>query len=303
MLTTALQSYLELRRAMGFALHADAFRLRSFVRFATARGDTHVRAETVTEWAREARTAGERARRLHAVRLWARHLRAENPRHQMPAADQFGRYRPQRRRPFLFSSADLARLLDATRQMGPPTARRPHTFAALFALLACTGMRVSEARRLTMRDLTPDGLLIQKTKFKKTRLVPLHLTATAALVRYRRRWRRDAGADDPLFVSTRGGPLALRTVEAVFQSLVKRLDLYRGRARGPRIHDLRHTFAVRALETCPDSRDHVAEHMLALTTYLGHSHVAYTYWYLQATPHLMADVADRAEKLVFGGAL
>ncbi len=301
MLMRAVDSYLQVRRALGFRLRADEYLLRSFARFASARNDTHVRASVAIEWAALGSSPEQRARRLQVVALLARHLRAEDERHEQPPDGVFGRARPPRRPPSLFSTAELQRLLEEALRLGPDGSLRPHTYQTLFALLAATGLRISEALALRLKGITPDGLVVRETKFRKQRLVPLHETALAALETYLDRRHHARGADDHVFVSMRGGPIAYPTAYKTFRALVRAIELPRA-PRERRIHDLRHTFAVRALEACPHQRDRVTRHLLALSTYLGHSHVANTYWYLEATPQLMGDISDACEALVPAGA-
>jgi integrase len=171
-------------------------------------------------------------------------------------------------------------------------------------LLACTGLRASEAIRLRFDDITPDGLVIHRTQFRKSRLVPLHDTAQAGLERYLGQRRPYAPFDDHVFVSLRRKPLRLADVEAAFRTAVKQVGLPLGpKGVRPTPHSLRHAFAVRALQTCPDGRDAITKHMLALSTYLGHTTVANTFWYLEAVPDLMLDIAERADRFVTGGQL
>jgi integrase len=168
-------------------------------------------------------------------------------------------------------------------------------------LLSCTGLRVSEAIHLRLDDITPDGLLIRCTKFRKSRLVPLHETARTGLEKYLQKRRSYACFDDHVFVSLRSKPLSVQIVDKAFRTVVKQMGLSPGRGRArPTPHSFRHTFAVRALGTCPDGRDAITKHMLALSTYLGHSKVEHTYWYLEAVPELMRDIADRAEQFAMG---
>ena len=180
---------------------------------------------------------------------------------------------------------------------------RRKTYSTLFALLACTGLRVSEAMRLRIEDITPDGLIIRRSKFRKSRIIPLHRTAVVGLEGYLKHRRPYAPFDDHVFISLRRKPLLIRDVETAFQTAVDKIGLKQRVAGKPRPtpHSLRHTFAVRALETCPDNRDHITQHILALSTYLGHSNVSYTYWYLEATPDLMRNIAERCESFVTGG--
>lgn len=302
MLTRAVASYLEVRRALGFRLCVPERLLRSFARFAAAREEVHVRAQTAIDWAALGTSAAQRARRLESVIQLARHVRAEDDAHELPPVGVFGPARRPRRPPFIFARADVGRLLAAASRLGPPGSLRPHTYRTLFALLAATGLRISEALALRLDDVTPDGLVIRQTKFRKYRLVPLHESAVVALGRYLAQRRSVGGCDTHVFVSCRGRPFAYITVFKTFRTLVRAIGLPPGPGgRTARLHDLRHTFAVRALEACPHDRDRITRHMLALSTYLGHSHVAHTYWYLEATPHLMGDIAATCEAFITGG--
>jgi integrase/recombinase XerD len=160
----------------------------------------------------------------------------------------------------------------------------------LIALLSVTGLRISEALKLTIADVTRDGLLIRETKFRKTRMVPLHDTAVAGLKRYLAR-RRPRSEADPVLVDARGLPLRYIAVKETFDRLVGRAGIVRAAKRRPRLHDLRHTFAVRTLESSPADRSRSGAHMAALATYMGHVNIYATYWYLEVTADLMRDVA------------
>jgi integrase/recombinase XerD len=145
-------------------------------------------------------------------------------------------------------------------------------------------------------------LVIRCSKFRKSRLVPLHETTQAGLEQYLKRRCTFTSLDDHVFVSLRRRPLLLHDAETAFHDIVEKIGLPRGAGLPrPTIHSLRHTFAVRALETCPDGRDRITKHMLALSTYLGHSKVADTYWYLEATPDLMRNIADSCQSFFAGG--
>jgi integrase/recombinase XerD len=205
--------------------------------------------------------------------------------------------------PYIFSQDDVKRLVQAASQHGYSTLRR-QTYSTFFALLACTGLRVSEAIRLRFSDINPDGLVIRHSKFQKTRLVPLHETAQAGLERYLKNRRPFAPFDDHVFVSLRKKPVTIDDVETAFQTAIAKIGLQRASGlHRPTPHSLRHTFAVRSLEACPDGRDRITKHMLALSTYLGHSNVTHTYWYLEATPDLMRSIAERCETFAVGGRL
>jgi integrase/recombinase XerD len=299
MLIDAVQSYLALRRACGFKLRYQEHRLRHFAQFSMARGKTYVCSQTATEWAALARSVEQRTRRLRDVIQFARHVRAENPLHELPRA-AFGRSCGRRPTPYIYSPEEIERLIRSAREHGGSDLHKD-TYGTLFALIACTGLRVSEALQLRLSDLKLDGLVIRSSKFRKTRLVPLHDSAWTALKRFIERRRGCAQADDPVFVSSAGSPLPLWEVEHVFHVTATNAGLPRGSSR-PRatLHGLRHTFAVRALESCPEGRDRITQHMVALSTYLGHAKLASTYWYLEATPLLMRDIAERFESFATG---
>lgn len=300
MLAQPVESYLAVRHACGFELKSAGNLLRSFATFSDAKGKRHICADIAIEWAGLARSVHQRARRLGEVIRFARYVRAEDPCHELPPA-VFGSERRPRPIPYIFSQDNIQRLVQAASQLGYRSLRR-QTYSTLFALLVCTGLRVSEAIRLRFEDITADGLVIRCSKFRKSRLVPLHETAQAGLNRYLQHRRPYAPFDDHVFVSLRRKPLLLTDVETAFHTAADRIGLQRkpGQPR-PTPHSLRHTFAVRALETCPNGRDQITEHMLALSTYLGHAKVSDTYWYLEATPNLMRHIAERCERFFTGG--
>lgn len=300
MLAKTVTSYVAIRRAAGFAFRSESTLLKSFATFSKARGESYVRAPLAIEWAGLARSVPQRAHRLGIVIRLARYLHAEDTHHEIPPAI-FGAERRPRRSPYILSQDQIRQLIHAASQAGYRTLRR-QTYGTLFALLASTGLRVSEAIRLRLDDITPDGLVIRCSKFRKSRLVPLHGTAQAGLERYLLRRRAYAPAETNVFVSLRRKPLLLSDVEAAFRTAARAIGLPDRPARGrPTPHSLRHSFAVRALQTCPDGRDAITQHMVALSTYLGHANVAGTYWYLEAVPELMTDIADRCERFVTGG--
>lgn len=299
MLTRLVDCYLELRRATGFQMKVQEYLLHDFASFAGQRQETHIRSRTAIDWAGQAPSEGQRANRLAMVRVFARFARAEDARHEVPSERIFS---PPRARytPFIFTSSQLHELLVYSSNLAPLNSIRPWTYCTLFSLLAVTGLRISEALNLRLKDVTPDGLLIRETKFRKSRLVPLHPSAAAGLERYMD--RRGSVADDHVFVSLQGRGLRYSTVVAIFLRLVRAIGIHPGPGhRGPRIHDLRHSFAVRVLESCSSVRPiEIEAHMLALSTYLGHAELASTYWYIHATPHLLNDIAEVSETFMKG---
>jgi integrase len=174
MLAQAVESYVAVRRAAGFAFKSEGSRLKSFAAFSESKGEDYVRAPIAIEWAELARSVHQRARRLGTVIRLTRYLRAEDARHEIPPA-VFGAEKRPRPTPYILSEGQIRQLVQAASQAGYRTLRRA-TYSTLFALLACTGLRLSEAIRLRFEDLTPDGLVIRCSKFRKSRLVPLHDT-------------------------------------------------------------------------------------------------------------------------------
>lgn len=296
----AVESYLAVRRAAGFKLLNVEYLLRSFAHFAIERGEIHVRAQTAIDWAGEAASVAQRDARLRTVCRFAQYLRTEDQSHELPPARYFG-YRKTRRTPLIYSRADIDCLLSAALQMGPCGTLRPQTYATLIALLSATGMRISEALNLRFADLTAEGLLIRKSKFQKTRLIPLHETAAEGLQRYLTLRRRASPGDNHVFIDNDGRPLRYTVTYWMYQKLLKIAGIGASHnGHRPRLHELRHTFAVRALEASPEGRDRVGQHMLALATYLGHANIDATYWYLEATPELLSDIAFAAERFLTG---
>ena len=303
MLTQAVTSYIAVRRATGFAFRSEGSLLQSFAAFSDSAGKQYVSSETAIEWAGSAASLGQRARRLGQVIRFARYIRAEDQHHEIPPT-VFGSENRPRPVPYIFSRDDIQSIIRAASELGKRNTFRGHTYSTFFALLACTGLRVSEAIHLCFEDITADGLVIRCSKFRKSRLVPLHETTQTALERYLQRRRAYTPLDDHVFVSLRRRALLLHDAETAFHDIVEKVGFPRGLGLPrPTIHSLRHTFAVRALETCPDGRDCITKHMLALSTYLGHSKVADTYWYLEATPELMRNIADACQSFFTGGQL
>jgi integrase len=303
MLSRDLARFVDQQRSLGFKFRCQEILLRGFVAFAEQRGDRYVRSVRALAWAAEAPSPEQRRNRLLTVRRFALALRAENAHHQVPPTDALGRAIVKRRSPYIYGEDEITRLLGAAATLGPRGSTRPITYTTLFGLLAATGMRIAEALALQLNDLTTDRLVIQATKFQKSRLLPVHATVRQALDRYLALREEMAFADEALFLSAAGKPLPYNTVRGVFLQLLDRTGLKGANSgRDPRIHDLRHTFAVRSLEQCRHDRAAVARHIVALSTYLGHVHVTDTYWYLQATPVLTSQIAGAGEALLMGGA-
>ncbi len=301
MLKHDVERYVALRKATGFKFRDSEAMLLSFATYAEARGDDVVRAETAVAWAGQSKSSRRSHERLRVVTRFAQFLRAEDPRHEVPPE---GVFRPQavRPSPHIYSEEDIARIVTYAAKLGPEGSLRPLTYSTVFGLMAVAGLRRNEAIELRIGDFAGDGLVIRATKFNKSRFVPLHETAIAQVERYLAERRQVAGHTDHLFISRVRKKLDPHTVLMTFRHVCEKAGLGRTVAGvRPRLHDLRHTFAVRALERCPAGRDAVNRHMLALTTYMGHARVESTYWYLERTPQMLRDIADACEALVTGG--
>ena len=302
MLSDHVERYIALRRALGFKLSDPARNLRDFARFAAARGDTRIRTVTAMAWAELAGTSHTRHVRLRDVTGLARFLRAEDQTHEVPPTNPFPALKT-RTLPYIYTPDELARIIASASRLRVKNNNplRPKTYALLFGLIAATGMRISEALNLRIDDVLPGGVLrIRKAKFGKSRLIPLHQTVINAVNDFLEIRRRMATITDHVFLSAENRPLSIAMADYTFRRILLTAAIVPQRARPPRIHDLRHTFATRALEKCSTQRHAVGRHFVALATYLGHADIAHTYWYLEATPDLMTDMAAAARAFVAG---
>ena len=297
MLIAHAERYLALRQVLGYKLHNPSVNLRAFAQFAAERGDTHVRVSTAVDWATKGTSPSTRYIRLRDVALLARFLHAEDPTHEVPS-NPF--HAPKGRPlPYIYAADEIGQLVGAASRLRKSYPIRRKVYATLLGLIAATGLRISEALDLRLCDVLPDGVLqIRRAKFGKSRLIPLHPTATNALESYLEERRRQVVTDDHVFLSAKSRRIASSTVEYTFRRMRRLAGIAPDRSRPPRIHDLRHTFATRALEQCSTQRETVARHFVALATYMGHTDIAHTYWYLEATPELMTGISVAAEALM-----
>src|ERR1019366_5535361 len=179
----AVESYLAVRRAAGFTLSNTEYLLRSFADFTAEREQTHIRTATAIDWASQAESVAQRHTRYQTICRFAQYLHMEDSSHESPPANHFA-YRKTRRVPHIYSHDEINNLILAAKKLPSSDSLLPKTYAALISLLAATGLRISEALHLLVSDITLTGLLIRKTKFQKTRLVPLHDTAVVGIGQY-----------------------------------------------------------------------------------------------------------------------
>jgi len=298
-LRDALADYLALRRALGYRLDRPEKLLNQFLSYLEAAGQHVVSVEHALEWSQLPSNGASNwwGYRLSVVRGFATYLHALDPAHEVPAADLLPQ-RPQRATPYLYSETEVAALMSAASTLSTPLRRA--TLATLIGLLAVTGMRVGEAIALdrTDIDLTTGRLLVRYGKFGKTRELWLHPTTLAALKRYQR--LRDRAAPPTgtaaFFVSAAGTRLLYCNVHNTFHRLVKLAGLTaRSASCRPRIHDVRHSFAVHAMIDAYAAGEDGQARLMLLSTWLGHVDPANTYWYLSASPELMTIAGQRLE--------
>ena len=290
-LRQAVECYLATRRRFGFALVGEAYQLHALVRYAARiRHRGPLTAQLARRWAQLPKRKDRYcwALRLGIVRRFARFWMAYDPRTEIPEPEWFGpSYR--RRAVHVYSRPEIATLLGATADLGREHPLRGRTFCTLLGLLDCTGLRIGEALGLTNPaiDWSTGVLTITQAKHGHARLIPVHASTLEALDRYRTLRDRVIGPErtSRFFVSLRGKPLAYTSVSAVFRSLCRQLGWVQEPI--PRLHDLRHTFAVRTLLGWYRSGEAIPPKIWSLSTYLGHQHLAHTYWYLSAVPELM----------------
>lgn len=300
-LRAAVEGYIALRRQLGFKLVRQQRYLYEFVSFMEARSIPFITTEAALEWALRRRDAHPTylAQRLAAVRCFARHQCATDPRTQIPPPDLL-RYRPQRARPYLYSKQDVERLLSATQGLRPTGGLRGPTYATLLGLLVVTGMRIGEALALWIKDVDlHQGLLtIRKTKFGKTRLVPLHPSARRALQHYARQRDTLVGhGTTHFFVSSQGQPLVAANVMKTFRLLRRRVGLQATEGCDtPTLHHFRHRFATESLLRWYRAGEDVERRLPVLSTFLGHVCTSSTYWYLSCHPALMRQAMQRLEQ-------
>lgn len=300
-LREALADYVALRRAMGFKLEGVECRLKGFVKFAEEQGAAFVTTDLALRWAHKPAQGDPAycADRLRMVRLFARHCIILDPRTEVPPEGLLP-HRFRRKTPYLYSDTEIVRLIEAAKQLPSPTGLRAATVSTLLGLMAVTGMRRSEPIALDREDvdLTHGVITVRCGKFGKSRHLPLHPSTERALQRYRD--QRDRLCPRPrtpsFFLSEQRTRVSQWALYAAFVKLSRQIGLRAPADRhGPRLHDLRHSFAVRTIQGWYRDGLDVERLLPRLTTYLGHCHVHDTYWYLSATPELLRYAALRLE--------
>jgi len=292
-LQNALDEYLNIRRSLGFKLRDEGITLPQFLRFLEKKGASFITTDLALQWATlpENVMPSHWARRLRMVRKFAEYHSAKDPRTEIPPQGLLP-FRYRRRAPYIYDDTEISRLLEASNNLPSVIGLRASTYSTLFGMLAVTGMRISEPVDLNREDvdLLKGIVSVRRTKFGKSRLIPIHASTVKKLSEYGR--LRDRLFISPrcpsFFVSEKGTRLSKCIVRWTFVKLSREIGL-RGPddSHGPRLHDLRHTFAVKTLLNWYQAGVDVERHIHNLAAFLGHTHVNDTYWYISAVPELL----------------
>lgn len=299
-LATWVDSYLTDRRHAGFALKIEGAQLMRFARFADQIGHRGtLTVKLAVQWASSSPSgkALTAARRIEVLRPFASYCRQFDVATEIPPRSLFGQAH-RRLTPHIFTQEEILDLLQACERLLPAGGLRGATCAAVFGLIASTGLRISEATTLSRVDVDLGQRLIHihGTKFGKSRYVPLHPTTATALRRYEQRRDLDPAASNTnaFFVFDYGRSASTSGVEYAFKLLRATLGWHaRGDHPQPRVHDLRHTFVCHRLQEWYAQGLEIDRAILALSTYIGHAKITDTYWYVTATPELLAIAAKR----------
>jgi integrase len=296
-----VDDYTEMRRGLGYRSVTRERSLRAFARHLEGH-EGPIPLEVTLEWATSSPSTDPHnpARRLASVRGLLRHLHAMDAVTEVPAAGLLGSTGP-RNPPHVYSDSELVDLLAAAARLEPVDGLRPRCYVTLFGLLACAGLRISEALALSCADVDLDGgvITVRAGKRGQTRLVPLHPTTVVALTDYaseRERRHGTPGAGEAFFRTDERERLSYDVAYYAVSVVRRRLGwTAEGRTRAPRIHDLRHRMVVRRIEAWHAQGVDVDAKIPALATYVGHVEVRDVYWYLSAVPELMSIVSQRFE--------
>jgi integrase len=308
-LAQALTEYLDLRRRLGYTLKNVEGFLTSFVRLAKEEGASYITTDLALRWAMAPANArpSQWANRLRIVRVFAKHLSALDARTEIPPPELLP-FRYRRKPPYIYTDDEISRLLEAASALESLRGLRSRTYYTLFGLLVATGMRMSEPIALDRDDvdLRAGVLTVRRTKFGKTRLVPVHPSTNGALQEYARYRDRvyPTPTSNSFFISELGKRLTDCAVRYTFAKCSRQIGLREpregarkhGHGHGPRLHDLRHRFAVKSLLRWYEEGRDVEQQIPTLSTYLGHNELKHTYWYLSAVPELLKLAAERVER-------
>jgi integrase/recombinase XerD len=303
----ALKRYLEIRRSLGFSLDTAERILRKFVLFADAKGAAYMSTDLFLLWQNTFGTASSKTwpKRLSVVRGFAGWLNSVDPKHQVPPRGLCpGKVR--RGHPYIYSEDQIRQIVKAADGLPSTNGIRGLTYSTLFGLIAVTGLRISEEVALDDDDVDlNDGIVaVRCGKLKKERILPVSESTVNHLRAYRKECNRLLGkVPIPFFVSDNGIRVTDCSTRYNFASVGRSIGLrsferFKQHGTGPKVHDLRHTFAVRTMLDWDRLGQDPAREMIKLTTYLGHSDPKDTYWYIEAVPELLQLASERAFRCV-----
>lgn len=301
-LIKAVDDYIELRRALGAKMHATKYHLLDFVSFLETRNTCVITTKLSLEWSQLPASVKQSAwhKRLESVRGFAKFYKGIDARTEVPAPNLLHRGKP-RVRPYIYTDSEIQGILQAALNLPGASFLKRQTYHCLFGLLCVSGMRISEVLNLRVEnvDFNAGILKVEKSKFGKSRLIPLHESTQRVLAAYMS--HRDTAlkgqVNDYFFISEAGKQLNQHTTRYIFYSILKRIGSPRQKKKcGPRLHDLRHRFAIETLLNWYRTGQDVERCLPVLSTYLGHLNIEHTYWYLTACPELMGLAVQRLEK-------
>lgn len=310
-LTTRLENYLAIRRKFGYDLSFQERVLRRFTSFADARGADHVTVNLFFAWKEHFGLANQHtwSHRLSMVRVFATWLQSIDPRNEVPPSSLIP-VKLRRTKPYIYTGKEIVKIVTEAAKLPSPYGLRGWTFSTLFGLIAVTGLRISEAIGLDDVDMDLDEavLLVRSAKNRSIRLLPISPSTARCLASYRTERNRilDSCAS-AFFMHERGRRLKDCCVRYNFARVCQCIGLrerqgFHKHGQGPRIHDLRHAFAVRTIIDWYQKGLNPDREMIKLSTYLGHTSPKYTYWYIEAVPELLQTALERAEQSITGGA-
>lgn len=311
-LTTRLENYLAVRRALGYDLSSQERVLRRFTGFADAQGADHVTVNLFLAWKGHFGSANQHtwSHRLSMVRVFAAWLQSIDPRNEVPPPSLIpGKYR--RTQPYIYTGREIEKIVTEAAKLPSPYGLRGWTFSTLFGLIAVTGLRISEAIGIDDAEVDLDEavLLIKSAKNQSVRLLPISSSTANCLGSYRAVRSRILQSGAPaFFMHERGRRLTDCCVRYNYARVCQRIGLrdrqcFHKHGQGPRIHDLRHTFAVRTIIDWYQKGLDPDREMIKLSTYLGHALPKSTYWYIEAVPELLQVALERSEQSITGGAI
>ena len=300
-LRESLLEYLTIRRSLGFKLKRSEYELRRFIAFAEKRRRSFITIELALLWANRSQVAKPvtRAKQLRIVRMFAQYMSVEDSRTQVPGLDLIPNPEQRRSIPYVYTGLEIRKLISATDRIEDPFRR--YTYNTLFSLLSVTGMRIGEVLSLERSDFNEcEGFfVVRDSKFGKSREVMLHKSTVKALKKYAEKRDRNFKnlKTNAFFISRVKKPLIYENVNFTFIKMLGFAGLKTQKPNRPRLHDLRHTFAIRALIDCYKRGENSEQRLYELSTYMGHSSPANTYWYLTAVPELLAEGVKCLEKV------